>query len=369
MNKQKRWNETREYQSNISRKLLKRFALMILIFMSIILFLFVFGRVMLSQKIWYDTDALWPVLHYMDDNAALIGILICFCGVLMLCCIYIFQVLGYFDKVLHASGQLIQNPEQAIILPDILKDVQDDMNTIREQNNRNIQFAKEAEQRKNDLIVYLAHDLKTPLTSVIGYLNLLEEEEDLSDKLREKYTGIALSKAERLEELINEFFDITRFNLTTMALDKERIHLSRMLEQIASEFLPIMDEKNLTWDMHIDKDIYFVGDADKLERVVDNLIRNAMNYSYPGTPIYLALSHSEKEIILVVSNKGKTIAKEKLEHIFEQFFRLDSSRGTKTGGAGLGLAIAKEIVELHQGCITAKSENESITFQINLPSS
>lgn len=367
MNENKIWKESEQYQSRISQKLLKRFALILMAFVLIIFFGLLFGKTILSQKIWYKTDSLYPLLHFIDENKLVTVVIFCLSGGIILSCFCIVQVLGYLDKVLYASGKMTREPEKVIILPDVLKDVQDDMNEIRETNNRNMQLAKEAEQRKNDLIVYLAHDLKTPLTSVIGYLTLLEEEEELSDKLRAKYTKIALSKAERLEELINEFFDITRFNLTTMALDKETIHLSRMLEQIASEFLPIMEEKTLTWDMHVERDIFFLGDADKLERVIDNLIRNAINYSYQGTSIYLSLTQRKKEISFVVSNKGKTIAKEKLDHIFEQFFRLDSSRATNTGGAGLGLAIAKEIVELHQGKITAQSKNESITFTVNLP--
>lgn len=110
-------------------------------------------------------------------------------------------------------------------------------------------LAKEAEQRKNDLIVYLAHDLKTPLTSVIGYLTLLNDEPDIPDNTREKYTSIALSKAERLEDLINEFFDITRFNLTSIELDIEKVNLSRMLEQICNEFIPVLSEHNLSWTL------------------------------------------------------------------------------------------------------------------------
>ncbi|MDE6700392.1 MAG: HAMP domain-containing histidine kinase, partial [Acetatifactor sp.] len=223
------------------------------------------------------------------------------------------------------------------------------------------------EQRKNDLIVYLAHDLKTPLTSVIGYLTLLQDEPQISQELRCRYTGIALEKAERLEELINEFFDITRFNLTTLTLETERINLSRMLEQLISESGPILEEKGLLWQTDIASGIEFVGDANKLARVFDNLIRNAVNYSYPQSEIYFSAQLSDGQIRLFIKNHGKTIPKDKLEHLFEQFYRADVSRASATGGAGLGLAIAKEIVEAHGGSITAESEEESICFTVVLP--
>lgn len=238
---------------------------------------------------------------------------------------------------------------------------------MREQALRNALLAKEAEQRKNDMLVYLAHDLKTPLTSVIGYLTLLRDEPQVSAELRAHYTGIALEKAERLEELINEFFDITRFNLTTLTLQPEQISMSRMLEQLASEFVPILDSMDLTWHTEISPDIEILCDPDKLERVFDNLVRNAVNYSYSGTEIFLSLKKEEDHVVVKVQNSGKTIPPDKLSRIFEQFFRLDSSRSSATGGAGLGLAISKEIVELHGGSITAASENNSVLFTVILP--
>ena len=223
---------------------------------------------------------------------------------------------------------------------------------------------KKLNSEKNDLIVYLAHDLKTPLTSVIGYLTLLEDEPDIPQKTREKYTSIALNKAERLEDLINEFFDITRFNLTNIELDIEKVNLSRMLEQICSEFLPILLEHKLSWNLDIAPDINLMCDPDKLSRVFDNLIRNAVNYSYPDTEITCVLTKQDNDTHILFKNNGKTISPEKLSRVFEQFFRLDSSRASSTGGAGLGLAIAKEIVELHGGQINAASENESISFEV-----
>lgn len=270
------------------------------------------------------------------------------------------------DQVIDAAGRLAVPDDKMIELPNGLKDVENDLNLVRTQALRNAAIAREAEKRKNDLVVYLAHDLKTPLTSVIGYLNLLQDEPDISPEQRAKYTGIALEKAERLEELINEFFDITRFNLTTITLDLAEISLSRMLEQTVSEFDPILREKNLSWSVDIKPNVRLWCDRDKMERVFDNLIRNAVNYSYSGTEISLQMWETEEDIQCVVKNHGKTIPPEKLERIFDQFFRVDSSRSSATGGSGIGLAISKEIVELHGGSIHAESANEEIVFTVKL---
>lgn len=198
-------------------------------------------------------------------------------------------------------------------------------------------------------------------------MTLLYDEQQLSQELRAKYTGIALDKAQRLEDLINEFFDITRFNLTTLTLERERTNFSRMLEQITNEFEPVLEEKTLRWNTCIEPDAEILCDRDKLERVFDNLIRNAVNYSYAGTEISLSMKRVGEEVETVVQNHGKTIPPEKLSHIFEQFYRVDSSRSSATGGAGLGLAIAKEIVDLHGGVIRAESADESILFTVRLP--
>lgn len=275
--------------------------------------------------------------------------------------------LNYLDEVLDAAERLAVPTEEPIRLSGDLESVQYKLNLVREAALRGAAQAREAEQRKNDLIVYLAHDLKTPLTSVIGYLTLLRDEPELSQELRCRYTGIALEKAERLEDLINEFFEITRFNLTTLELEPERVNLSRMLEQITYEFNPILAAKELRWQTEIAPGVEIVGDPDKLERVFDNLIRNAVNYSYTGTEISLTLQPKQTQVEITVRNRGRTIPPDKLGRIFDQFFRLDSARSSATGGAGLGLAISREIVERHHGSIAAASADESIRFTVALP--
>ncbi len=281
--------------------------------------------------------------------------------------IYINSFIKYFSEINRGIDALVTENAGDVILSQELAATERKINSIKHTLEKRKSDALLAEQRKNDLIVYLAHDLKTLLTSVIGYLTLLRDEPQISQELRCRYTEIALDKAERLEELINEFFDITRFNLTALTLETERLHLSRMLEQLASEFHPILAERELRWSLNIAPDIMLVGDADKLARAFDNLIRNAVNYSYAGTEISLYAQTEADMVKIMIKNSGKTIPPDKLSHIFEQFYRADAARSSATGGAGLGLAIAKEIVELHGGTITAASANECTIFIVTLP--
>lgn len=226
---------------------------------------------------------------------------------------------------------------------------------------------KREAQRKNDLITYLAHDLKTPLTSVLGYLRLLDEAPDMPTAQKAKYTHIALEKAERLEDLIEEFFEITQYNFQNIYLEKENLDLSYMLMQMTEEFYPILSAHGNEIKLETEENLHIDADPDRMARVFNNILKNAVAYSYPDTPIKVQAFQKKERVLISFENQGKNIPKEKLDMIFEKFFRLDSSRRSNTGGAGLGLAIAKEIVELHEGSISAKSENERVIFTVELP--
>lgn len=322
----------------------------------------------LKRRIWYESDFWYPLLHIINDNRLAFCIYVWTIGFIIIFIYYWWKTLSYIDMIVKAGNQLVADDEAFIHLPQELKEFEDQMNHAKQESIHNAKKAKETEQRKNDLIVYLAHDLKTPLTSVIGYLTLLRDEQEISEELRRKYLLISLEKAERLEYLISEFFEITRFNLTYLVLEKSRINLSRMLEQIVFEFQPMFMEKNITYEAFIEPNLELVCDVDKMERVFDNLLRNAVNYSFEyGKMTIQAAKKTEQWLILKFSNTGNTIPKEKLDRIFDQFFRVDKSRSTNSGGAGLGLAIAKEIVELHGGKIQAFSENEMVEFVLELP--
>lgn len=238
---------------------------------------------------------------------------------------------------------------------------------LKEMEQSSRRLAQAEAQRKNDLITYLAHDLKTPLASVIGYLCLLNEAPDMPETQKEKYTGIALQKSYRLEELINEFFDITRFNLQSLVLNRSKINLSMMLRQMADEFYPMLAPKGRKAAVHVPEDLTMTGDADKLARVFNNILKNAIAYSYENSVIDISAMPQDKNIVITFTDHGEPIPPQKLDMIFEKFYRLDSSRASRTGGAGLGLAIAKEIVTAHDGTITAESDSERTVFTVKLP--
>lgn len=262
-----------------------------------------------------------------------------------------------------------QSPEE-ITLPEGLGEAEWQLRQALQNQKQALEAARSAEQRKNDLIVYLAHDLKTPLTSVQGYLELLDDQPDLPSAQRQKFIHIAADKAGRLEDLINEFFEITRFNLSEVAYQKTSVNLSLLLIQLEEEFYPILEEKQLTISGHIDQDLCVTGDADKLARVFDNILRNAVYYSYTSTAIGLRASRlPDGSVEVACTNHGDEIPREKLDLIFEKFYRLDSARQSRGGGAGLGLAIAREIVQRHGGTITAASTPETTCFTVRLPQS
>ncbi len=279
--------------------------------------------------------------------------------------------MGTFTRWLaHISAavhQVAEDSRQNISLPRQLAPLQADLTALQTTLRRRQEEARESEQRKNDLLVFLAHDLKTPLTSVIGYLTLLQDNPGLSAGERAKYTGIALDKALRLEELLVEFFAITRESLHETPAESAPIDLSMLLEQLADEFYPQFQDKGLTCSAAISPHLSVSGDGDKLARVFDNVLRNAVHYSNRGGRVEIEAARQGGQILITIRNEGLPIPEQELANIFLKFYRLDSARSTRTGGAGLGLAIAKEIVEAHGGAIRAESNARNTAFIITLP--
>ena len=277
------------------------------------------------------------------------------------------RITRYFDEVAEGMDDLMKGSDKEIELSPEMSFLETKLNMCRHILEKRERDAKQAEQRKNDLVVYLAHDIKTPLTSVIGYLDLMSEIPDMPTEQRAKYMEITLEKANRLEKLINEFFEITRYNLQTIVLDKKAFNLSYMLFQMSDEFYPMLSEKKQEVIVNAEDDIMLCGDSDKLARVFNNVFKNAIAYGDKNSKIIIDIYKQSQNAIITFKNYGKSIPPQKLDSIFEKFYRLDESRGTDTGNSGLGLAIAKEIIILHEGEIYAESNDNYTIFHIKIP--
>lgn len=264
-------------------------------------------------------------------------------------------------------GKFLNSDETFPGLPSEYAEIESQLVQIKAATLRKEQLLQTESQQKNDLITYLAHDLKTPLASVIGYLSLLDESPDMTEKQKAKYTGIALDKAYRLEQLINEFFEITRFNLHSIVLNKSRVKISMMLEQMIDEFYPMLAPQGKKVTMEVEDELYVLSDSDKLARVFNNILKNAIAYSYENSQILISIKQVAEDAIMTFTNQGDPIPKTKLSTIFEKFYRLDTARSSRTGGAGLGLAIAKEIMTAHGGDITVTSNEIETVFTVVMP--
>ena len=296
--------------------------------LSLFLIYFIFDGVLnddIAENMYRINPKIYSFL--LKNKSSLISLLFILDGI---GCMYLVinRYVQKTDQIIRSIGAIYQGKKEDIVLPTEYAEVAMQLNEMQYKALQNEKIAKEAEARKNDLIVYMAHDLKTPLTSIIGYLSLLEEEK-LPASLRKKYQSIAKDKAERLEELINEFFEITRYNVQNLSIEKQQVDFTMLLNQVVDEFYPLGKEKELEFVTDIEPNITLKADGGKLARVMDNLLRNAINYSDPGTQIQIEAKEIEGKVQIRISNKGEKIPAHKLNQIFEKFYRLDSARTTQ----------------------------------------
>lgn len=315
-----------------------------------------------------ESDAVIIYRYIFLYNKELITLIVIIILLIILLRFSISWFTKYFDEIGSGMDKLVEESNDEITLSPELDFMENKLNQIKNNLEKQKKAALDAEQRKNDLVVYLAHDIKTPLTSVIGYLSLLDEAPDMPPEQKSKYVGITLEKAYRLEELINEFFEITRFNLQAIVLNKEKINLLFMLQQMADEFYPMLAPQGKQISVNVPDGLTLWGDADKLARVFNNILKNAIAYSDENSVIDISAWQQDENIVITFMNQGNPIPQTKIDTIFEKFYRLDAARSSKTGGAGLGLAIAQEIVTAHDGTISVESNPENTTFTVKLPS-
>jgi two-component system sensor histidine kinase VanS len=227
---------------------------------------------------------------------------------------------------------------------------------------------RETERSKNELITSVAHDLRTPLTSITGYLELLRSNHTLEDETKDKYIDIVYNKSKRLENLIYNLFDFTKLNHGKINLKTGTINIVKLLEQLLDEFYPSFQSNNLEYEFETTKkDILIEADGDLIARLFDNLINNAVKYGADGKLIRVCISETAGMVKADVINYGKVIPNQELNNIFKKFYRVEQSRSEDTGGTGLGLAIAKNVVDMHNGTIEVTSTLKGTSFSVCLP--
>lgn len=225
-----------------------------------------------------------------------------------------------------------------------------------------------AEYTKNDLISSVAHDLRTPLTSILGYLGWVREQPDLDEEIRRKYLDIAFRKAEHLEKMTNELFGFVKLEHRDMSLDMGTLDLRQLLEQLLDECYPSFEKYNLTPQFVCrEKSVVMEGDGSLLARLFDNLLNNAIKYGKDGKMVYVELEEKNHYAIVRVINFGFVIPEKEVSNLFRKFYRVEQSRSQDTGGTGLGLAIVEQIVQLHGGTITVRSDLQGTVFEVTLP--
>lgn len=311
-------------------------------------------------------------LDTKEGNLVVAGICLV-SGAVLFTCLFLFYLQRYYRYIAEITDGINRialgdfESKIPVRYKDELSSVADTVNRLSVSIQKMIVMQKENEQSKNDLITSVAHDLRTPLTSIIGYLDLVRLGKVTDESTKEKYVGIAYHKAKRLQNLIEDLFAYTQLSFGTVTLRNSELDMVKFLEQIAEEFYPIFKESNLEYTFHtrVAKAVVF-GDGDMLERVFANLYGNAVKYGKDGQKVEASLVEKEDTFEISITNYGKLIPKEEIENIFERFYRVDNSRSDETGGTGLGLAIARNIVVMHGGSITATSNIGGTTFTVTL---
>lgn len=276
----------------------------------------------------------------------------------------------YFEEISTGINRLANGDFTSrvqIISDDEFGDIAKDINLAIKQLQRAIERGDFAEKSKDQLVLNLAHDLRTPLTSVLGYLDFILNDDQLTREQVKHYTTIAFTKSQRLEKLIHELFEITRMDYGMLPLDKKQLDLSELLIQLSEELYPALEKQQLTTRLDVTPNLHILGDGDLLARVFENIMTNAIRYGSDGLYVDIKGYTDGEDAVIQLINYGDVIPPDILPHLFDMFVTGDKSRTHKGGSTGLGLFIAKNIVTQHNGTITAQSNLTRTLFEVRLP--
>ncbi len=278
--------------------------------------------------------------------------------------------MSYISKISTAmrnisDGDLNTNVE--VVGDDEFADMAANLNRMVEEIRVLMDKERESERTKNELITNIAHDLRTPLTSIIGYLELLSNTAQMDPDMKKKYIDITYTKAKRLQKLIEDLFGFTKLNYGKISMRVSKVDIVKLLSQLLEEFYPAFMDKGLAYELKSNVPSKVIkADGNLLARLFDNLINNAIKYGTEGKRILVKV-HADQTIVTVsVTNYGYVIPKDELPLLFDKFYRVEQSRSANTGGTGLGLAIAKNIVDMHGGTISVASDLKGTVFTVKL---
>lgn len=282
------------------------------------------------------------------------------------------RTMRYMAEISQAMQNISEgdlNTAVEIIGDDEFSQMAESLNKLAENIRELMDKEREAERSKNELITNIAHDLRTPLTSIIGYLELLSNSRQTvtEPEIQKKYIDIAYTKAKRLEKLIEDLFGFTKMTYGKVSMKVGQVDIIKLLSQLLEEFYPSFADNNLTYELTSDVPAQMIcADANLLARLFDNLINNAIKYGAEGKRIQVNVCGGEELATISITNYGRVIPTEELPMIFNKFYRVEHSRSTSTGGTGLGLAIAKNVVDMHGGSIQVTSDLNGTVFTVKL---
>lgn len=231
-----------------------------------------------------------------------------------------------------------------------------------------MQEERASEKSKDELITNVSHDLRTPLTSIIGYLGLIEDHQYQSEEDIVKYSHIAYDKAKQMKNLVEDLFEYTKVQQHGAPVNLMTVDLGQLLEQVGVSFELEADKKGMAINVTCEPTpLSITADPEKLGRLFSNLVANALKYGHGASYIHLTAKQLGEKVVITVADDGEKIPAESVKHLFERFYRVESSRNKATGGTGLGLAIVQSIVELHHGSVTARSDDQETAFVVTLP--
>lgn len=292
-------------------------------------------------------------------------------SVFLLCFTFLMNnVVRYVKEITRGIGQIADGDLSAQIDVrgnDELTMIARSLNEMTGKLEQLMDREREAERSKNELITSVAHDLRTPLTSILGYMEYLSMGQKLDEVTRDKYIHVVYLKAKRLQKLIEDLFSFTKLNYGKIAMKIGKVDIVMLLNQLLEDFYPSFEEKNMECEFCCKENgILIDADGNLLARLFDNLINNAVKYGAEGKLIRVEIQKEHEQVIVRVINYGYVIPKEDLNKIFNKFYRVEQSRSENTGGTGLGLAIVKNVVDMHRGKISVKSSLDGTVFEVRL---